>query len=205
MVLLDDRRCQPVKERLRSSLTDKLADANAQIATLMAFTAQLQRAAARLGTHTPDGPCDPDCGCTDDVASTAVEAPAQLGATPAATGDAAIACTLAASEVPQRLADWQEALRDVTAREPIDGGVRLRLPRGAPLAALATSIEAEQRCCRFFTFTLTVGVDAIVLEVTAPTGAADVVGPSSARAADTATGRPWGRHATTTTGSHPAR
>jgi hypothetical protein len=98
-----------------------------------------------------------------------------LSAEPSAAGDVAIACTLGAGEVPQRIADWQDALRDVTAREPVDGGVRLHLPRHAPVAGLAALIEAEQRCCRFFTFALTVGVDAIVLDVTAPAGAEDVV------------------------------
>jgi DNA-binding transcriptional MerR regulator len=175
VALLDDRRCEPVQDRLRALLAGKLADAHEQIATLMAFTAQLQQAAARLGTHTPDGPCDRDCGCTTDTSLGAAVAPVRLTATPAHDGEVAIACTLRPGEVHQRVADWQQALRDVTAREAIAGGVRLHLPRHVAIAPLASLIEAEQTCCQFFTFTLTVGRGAISLDVTGPADAEDVV------------------------------
>jgi DNA-binding transcriptional MerR regulator len=176
VALFDDRRCEPVQERLRQLLADKLAEAHDQIATLMAFTAQLQQASARLGTHTPDGPCDNDCGCTTDVpAGTAVTAPVSLTAKPAGPGEPPIACTLGAGEVHQRLIDWQVALREANRREPIAGGVRVHLPRHTPVAPLAALIEAEQTCCRFFTFTVTVGIDAISLDVTGPEGAEDII------------------------------
>jgi DNA-binding transcriptional MerR regulator len=176
VTLFNDRRCGPVQDRLRTLLTDKTAEAQDQVATLMAFTAQLQQAAARLGTHTPDGPCDDTCGCTteNEAASTAAT-PVLLSTEPAQRDEVPIACTLGAGEMQRRIADWREALREVTGREPTEGGVRVHLPRTTPIARLASLIEAEQTCCQFLTFTLTIGIDAISFDVTGPEGTDDIV------------------------------
>jgi DNA-binding transcriptional MerR regulator len=174
VALFDDRRCAPVQDRLGALLTDKIAEAQDQVATLIAFTAQLQAAAARLGAHTPDGPCDDDCGCTTDAPSTAGPIGVALSAKPTARDEVPIACTLGAGEMEGRMADWRDALRDATAREPIEGGVSVHLPRSTPIARLASLIEAEQTCCQFFTFTLTIGIDAVTLDVTGPEGADEI-------------------------------
>jgi hypothetical protein len=178
VALLDDRRCGPVQERLRKLVQDKLADAHEQVAALMAFTAQLQQAEARLRPHDPDAPCDGDCGCTTDVApggdgADAVLVP--LGSKPAAGDEVPIACSLGPGEVHRRVADWQAALGAATAREAVDGGVRVHLPRRTPLGPLAALVEAEEACCPFFTFSLTIGADGIRLDVTGPPGAEEVV------------------------------
>lgn len=174
VALFDDRRCAAVQDRLSALLTDKIADAQDQVATLIAFTAQLQAAAARLGTHTPDGPCDDDCGCTTDAPSTAGPIGVVLSAKPTRRHEVPIACTLGVAEMEGRMADWQEALRHATTREPIEGGVRVHLPRATPIARLASLIEAEQTCCQFFTFTLTIGMDAVTLDLTGPEGAEEI-------------------------------
>jgi DNA-binding transcriptional MerR regulator len=174
LTLLDDQRCQPVQERLRGLLTAKIADAHDQVANLLAFTAQLQHAAARLSTHTPDGPCDRDCGCTADPAGDVARSPVELSAEPTRPDDVPIACTLGAREMHVRVADWQEALRQATEREPIAGGVRIRFPRHTPIERLATLIEAEQACCRFFSFSLTVATDHVALDVTGPQGTEEI-------------------------------
>ena len=62
--LLDEDRCAPVQGRLRDLIDTKIAEAQAKISELEAFTVELQRVAATLGAHTPDGPCDDNCGCT---------------------------------------------------------------------------------------------------------------------------------------------
>lgn len=175
VALFDDRRCEPVQDRLRALLTEKITEAQDQVGNLIAFTAQLKSAAARLGAHTPDGPCDEDCGCTTDAPATVAPVGVVLSATPTARDEVPIACTLGAGELEGRITDWQEALREATTREPIEGGVRVHLPRSTPLARLASLIEAEQTCCQFFTFTLRIGIDAVTLDVTAPEGAGDVV------------------------------
>lgn len=174
--LLDGQRCEPVQDRLRVLLQAKTAEAVDQAASLTAVTAQLQQVAARLGTHTPDGPCDDACGCTSDLAAAeATPAPVPVTSEPRARADGPIACSLAPGEMQGRLADWQEALRDVTGREPLQGGVRVHLPRHTSISRLATLIEAEQTCCQFFTFVLTIGTGTLTLDVTAPEGAQDIV------------------------------
>ena len=67
----DKGRCAPVQARLQELVRAKLGDARARAAELAAFTADLQRILAGLGEHTPEGPCDADCGCLTD--SSAVE------------------------------------------------------------------------------------------------------------------------------------
>jgi DNA-binding transcriptional MerR regulator len=175
VALFDERRCGPVQDRLRALLTDKIAEAQDQVANLIAFTAQLQSAAARLGAHTPDGPCDDDCGCTTDAPTATGPIGVMLSAKPTARDEVPIACTLGAGEMQGRIADWQDALRYATTRELVDGGVRVHLPRATPIARLASLVEAEQTCCQFFTFTLTIGIDAVTLDVTGPEGAENIV------------------------------
>ena len=172
VTLLDEERCAPVQERLRTLLQDKITDAQDQTATLIAFTAQLQQAAARLGQHTPDGPCDDTCGCTTDSTGNAA---VLLGAKPQPVAEPPIACTLTPGAMRTRLEDWQTALVPVTRREAIERGVRVHLPRQHPIASLAELIEAEQSCCAFLSFALHVGTDGIILDVTGPEDAELIV------------------------------
>ena len=158
-VAWEGERCEPVQLRLRELVATKINDAQNRVAELVAFTAQLQRAAAALSQHTPDGPCDDDCGCTKPA----------IGVAPP------IDCTLDAADMPARLADWQAALASAVSRESIDNGVRLTFPPGTSLGALADLIIAEQECCMFFRFAITVDARGAALEVTAPPEAIDLV------------------------------
>jgi MerR family copper efflux transcriptional regulator len=187
VVAWDGGRCGPVQDRLRTLLTAKRAEAQARVAELVALTADLQRAAAQLERHRPDGPCDDRCGCLVDAdaapmvtavglvaAPSARRAPA-ANAGPASSATPAIACTLESAAVPGRLTDWQRLLGHVTGRHPIDGGVRLALDAATPLQELADLAAAEHGCCRFFAFAITVDERGLGLEVTAPAEARDLV------------------------------
>ena len=124
-----------MQSRLRALLAEKITEAQDQVATLIAFTAQLRQAEARLGVHTPDGPCDEDCGCTTEAGDDETTSmPVRLSTKPVAPDEVPIACTLGAGEVQSRIAEWREALRDVARREPVEGGVRVHLPRTTPIA-----------------------------------------------------------------------
>lgn len=80
-----------------------------------------------------------------------------------------IACTLdGPDDVAARIDEWRAALGHVTGREPLDGGVRLALGPETPLAEVARLMAAEQDCCRFFAFALTVDGRGLALEVKAP-------------------------------------
>ncbi len=83
VALLDEQRCAPVQQRLRELLEQRIDSSHRQIAELVAFTAELQRAAARLLTDAPDDPCDDNCGCVSDDAAPAGPVAVRLGPRPA--------------------------------------------------------------------------------------------------------------------------
>jgi hypothetical protein len=89
--------------------------------------------------------------------------------------DPPIACTLPADRLGDRMADWQAILAPALGREPVEGGIRIRLPADVHVAALAALATAEQECCRFFTFVLTIDGDGIALDVNAPDDARPLV------------------------------
>ncbi len=142
--------------------------------TTRSGAAQLQTAAANLGGTPVDGPCDEGCACLTDTAGTGESAP--IPVVFGTRGDPAIACTLPAGEVDGRVKDWQTVLDHVTGRERTpDGSLRLSLDGGAPLGELGRLAVAEQGCCAFFSFAITVDSRGVALEVRAPEDAADLV------------------------------
>jgi MerR family transcriptional regulator, copper efflux regulator len=97
----DGGECGPLQDRLRAAVEAKISEAHGRIAELTAFAADLQRAAATLAGHRPEGPCDDDCGCTTNttLANDGVEHPP-------------IACTLGAGEMSTRLDEWNAILEE---------------------------------------------------------------------------------------------
>ncbi|MAT06361.1 MAG: heavy metal-responsive transcriptional regulator [Acidimicrobiaceae bacterium] len=175
--------CGPVQDRLRTLVADKLTAARTEIVELETLTQQLQRAATALEQHRPVGPCDDRCGCvtTTTVGPDASVAPAAIPIAltnppnlTADVGDVPIACTLTPDQIPDRLNDWADLLHGAT-RLPIDGGVRVELDDATDIAQVARLAAAEQGCCRFFSFRLTIDARGAALEVTAPTDALDIV------------------------------
>jgi DNA-binding transcriptional MerR regulator len=142
----DGGQCAPVQGGLRELARDKLGETRARAAELAAYTADLERILAGLGSHTPDGPCDDACGCVGEP----------------------VACTLEAAELPGRLDEWRDVMAHVTARTPLAGGIRFHLDAATPLGPLAELIRAEQSCCSFFEFALTVDRRGPALEVRGP-------------------------------------
>ncbi|MEO6121035.1 MAG: MerR family transcriptional regulator [Acidimicrobiales bacterium] len=163
-------RCEPVQARLRELIAAKMGEARSRIGELVSFFAQLQQAASSLGEHTPDGPCDADCGCTSVSETAIVPTPLRLRESPTQPKPA-IACTLGASDIAGRLAAWRSVLAPVVSREPIDNGLRLVYPRGSPLSTVVELAAAEQGCCMFFRFAITIDGRGTALEVTAPVDA----------------------------------
>lgn len=75
-----------------------------------------------------------------------------------------------------RIDDWQAVLAHVTNRaRTTDGGLRLTLDQDVPLDEVSRLAAAEQGCCAFFAFALTIDHRGIALEVRAPDDAADLV------------------------------
>src|SRR5829696_5043161 len=96
-----------------------------------------------------------------------------------------LACSLAAADHRQRLADLDALRRDaLLAHEPIDGGIRLTFAAAARERVEAL-VAAESECCPFLTMDLRVTGDRLVLEITAPEEAGAVQRLVSHRDADT--------------------
>ena len=87
-----------------------------------------------------------------------------------------IACTLAADAQADRGAEWTRVLARASTRALTGERAELTFPRDPTLASeLADPVAREVDCCPFFTFTLTVSRDAIVLGVSAPDEAKELV------------------------------
>jgi MerR family copper efflux transcriptional regulator len=99
-----------------------------------------------------------------------------MSSDPCAVEGVDIACTLDAVDLPTRLRAWAGVLDRATARTQLDdGGLRVALPDDVDPAALAALVAAEQRCCAFFAFAITVDGRGLALEVRAPAEAAALV------------------------------
>jgi DNA-binding transcriptional MerR regulator len=167
----EGERCGPVQRRFHALVTDKIRDAQSQIAELTAFTAQLHVAASQLSAEPVDGPCSDNCACVADTSTTAV--PVALGTMPA---DLPIACTLEPAAMPDRRADWQNLLDHARSRSTTpDGTLRVELDDALDLGELTRLVAAEQHCCAFFSFAITVDHRGIALQVGVPAGAEEIV------------------------------
>jgi hypothetical protein len=90
--------------------------------------------------------------------------------------DVPIACTLEPGAMPERLADWNAVLDRATTRvATADGGLRIEFGDDVDLGELARLIRAEQHCCAFFSFAISVDHRGSALEVRAPEGADNIV------------------------------
>jgi hypothetical protein len=74
-----------------------------------------------------------------------------------------------------RVDEWAAALAGVVGRHAVDGGVRLDLGPGTDVAEVARLAAAEQECCGFFRFALSMDARGVALEVRAPDEAAGLV------------------------------
>jgi MerR family transcriptional regulator, copper efflux regulator len=175
----DGGQCGPLQDHLRHLVADKITAAQHQLAELMTLTSELQHAASALELHRPDGPCDAACGCitdSDDALNSAPTQAVNLRTKAAAVeSETPIACTLAAGSMKGRLDDWQTLLGHVENRERIDGGIRNVFGSSVPHAELIRLVAAEQDCCQFFQFAITVDTRGIALEVRAPEDALPIV------------------------------
>ncbi len=170
-VAWDGGRCGPVQDRLRTVVADKLVTAQQQIVELITLTSDLQRAAATLEAHRPNGPCDDNCGCIINTSNTdnsdigAVQV-VTLGTKPDnAAVTVPIACTLDSQSMRGRRDEWQDLLEHVEHREPIDDGLRATFAPATPLGELMRLAAAEQDCCQFFNFAITIDSRGIALEI----------------------------------------
>jgi DNA-binding transcriptional MerR regulator len=163
-------RCGPVQDRLRALVASKVAAAQDQIVELMTLSSELQRAAASLELHRPEGPCDDQCGCVSDTAVDAASPTfaVTLSAKPPAVDEVPIACTLRPDALRGQVEDWQALLRHAARRSALDDGVRVEFGTATPLGELMRLVAAEQDCCQFLRFAITVDTRGVGLDVRGP-------------------------------------
>lgn len=175
----DGGECGPVQDQLRRLVADKVAAAQHQIVELFTFTSELQYAAVALERHRPEGACDAECGCLGDVDGTLPQAASvqavTVSAKPVTLGESAIACTLSVGSMKGRLDEWNGLLAHVARRERIDSGVRCVFATSVPTEDLIRLVAAEQDCCQFFRFAITVDARGVALEVRSPADALAIV------------------------------
>ena len=166
--------CSDIKGELGPLLDRRIAETDERITELREFAARLITAREQLAAIDRDGPCDPSCaflGQKSDGGPTALEVPRASATEAGASGAPVIACTLDGFERVERAGRWRAVLSEVTAREAVDGGVRLRFDAAqVRLGELAELAAAEAGCCSFFDISLHLG-DPPTLEVRAPEGA----------------------------------
>ncbi|MEV4558210.1 heavy metal-responsive transcriptional regulator [Kitasatospora sp. NPDC049285] len=181
--LLDVREqgvCAPVRGRMRALVADRIADTDARIAELTAFSSRLAAVHAALEGPAPAGGCGPDCGCTT-TAAPAGTGPVAVDLSPTRTASesgagegeewrrAPVACTLGGDQVGERSAQWRQLVAEAVRREKIPDGLRLTFPADPRLAGrLAELAAAEQSCCGFLDFALHLTPTAVQLAVRAP-------------------------------------
>ena len=86
-----------------------------------------------------------------------------------------IACSLSAEDQGERRSEAAALMeRSLLAREPLEGGVRLRL-RGDSESRLRDLIRREQECCPFFRFSFRDEGSELVLDATAPAEARELL------------------------------
>jgi predicted O-methyltransferase YrrM len=100
------------------------------------------------------------------------------------TQEAEIACTLESGAMTDRLEEWRGLIESARDRSPIPAGVRLTFGDDAPVDEIARLTQAEQACCSFLSFAITVDGRGVALEVSGPPTAqpliATVFGAASA-------------------------
>lgn len=168
----DGGRCGPIQDRLRTVVADKLASARSQIVELTTLSSELQRAAAALERHRPDGRCDDQCGCVSDVAEPSF---AISLTTKATVDDVSIACTLRPDALRGQLEDWRALLGHAAQRRSLEDGVRVEFSASVPAGELMRLVAAEQDCCQFLRFAITVDRRGLALEVRGPDDARSII------------------------------
>ncbi len=175
--------CTEVAHQVVEMVAERLAETQTRIGELVALAAQLQAVSARLAAAPTAGACGAECPCVMTAPPERLEnrrtfVPLRCPPAADAADDetVAIACSLDAGAVPDRIADWQALVPHATSREAIEGGMALTFPASVELAAEVVRLAAaEQDCCTFFTFTVRLTTGQIRLDVQAPADAADVV------------------------------
>jgi MerR family copper efflux transcriptional regulator len=155
----DGENCAATQEHLLHLLDEKQAQVATDIAELRSFSAQLRDVQQQLATTAPPVTCTPELDCC---------APAITAVTSDVTRQEPIACTLDATGVAARLAEFGELFRRaLVGRDTTADGIRFRL---AAVPGVEETIRdlarREQTCCSFFRFDIALHDDEVWWDAT---------------------------------------
>ena len=172
VALWDGGRCGAVQERLQELVADRIDQIEVRSAELAGLVERLHGVAGQLAGEKVDTPCGEACICVE-CAERAPEA--RSGArVPGTPND--LACTLNPTAVPDRLAEWHSIAALGSPPQTIgDGARRIEFADPSVMADLSRLVAAEQACCSFLAFAITVDERGTALEVRGPAGAAELV------------------------------
>jgi hypothetical protein len=68
----------------------------------------------------------------------------------------------------QRVADWHRLLEAATARTALEGGMHVAFASSTDVQELTRLVVAEQDCCRFFAFAITIDDRGVGLDIRGP-------------------------------------
>lgn len=176
IVAWDGGRCGPVQDRLRRLVAEKIDATSTRLSEAEKLLADLRRSAGDLERHRPVGACDASCGCVSSGSSPLSSRLAEPRIDWVTLGQTAdISCSLPFGELDDRVGDWQRLLAFAACRETLADGVRVVFETSVPHDELMRLVTAEQSCCTFFEFAITVDRRGVALEVRAAPEAMDVV------------------------------
>ena len=181
MAIWDGTNCGATKDRLVSLLENKRAEIAEQIRELRSFERQLVEVQVSIAASPTPDTCDTDLGCCapelHDVAVT-VSIPLRVRGSKGEVLNEPIpiACTLSASERPDREAAISSLFSKVVGWDRTSRSLQLRF---APTDDIERQVDIltaqESACCAFLTFGTRHENDELVWDITAPSDEADVV------------------------------
>ena len=162
------------------------AECGARYATqdeLTAFATELEAAGHRLTHDVTVGPCSDTCSCAPSAPVLDGRIVVAIGTKPTAPagGPVPIACTLTPGEAVDRVGDWARLLADQTGQprrtaDDTTAAITVTFPPDPDVAARAAELAAaEQACCAFIDFTLTIGRTGTTLTATTLLDAAPII------------------------------
>ena len=166
--------CGPLQDGLQELVAEKLDATHNEIAKLTVLSTELTQAARTLADHRPDGACDDQCGCLNAAAPSPTPKATPLSLTAKPLDGSLASCTLEPSELPTRVDQWKAVVAQAHSHTEISGGLRLDFGQ-ADITPLAQLVAAEQDCCGFFSFQITVDERGVGLETSGPPDALHAV------------------------------
>jgi DNA-binding transcriptional MerR regulator len=137
--------CAATQQHLLHLLDEKQTQITADIAELRTFSAQLRDVQRQLATTAPPNACTAELDCC---------APALADASADGTDGEPIACTLDATGLAARLAEFADVFRGaLVGRDTTADGIRFRFANAPGREETIRDLaQREQTCCSFFRF-----------------------------------------------------